>query len=196
MVNPARPWPRPETPRAPLDVTSNETLELWAAQPEFDTRSLEEFAAEGGRPVGPPNRLETEPGFLHWLFHPEGGWLEFFRWLFRWPTRRDDRGRFYELPQGLELRPLAPAPPPPSTPMLTGYLRSSLPKAPIGGTGETRREDRRALRDELPPIYPDEDDGPIDAGGCLIFPFPKDVRPTLSMKPPAPNRSTIVGGPR
>lgn len=83
-------------------------------------RSLEEFAAEGGRPVGPPNRLEVEPTLwsaLSWAF----GWpillLRFFR------RRRDDRGRFHEMPEGLEL--------------------VALPRSPTGGTGETDRHGRR-----------------------------------------------------
>lgn len=149
MVNPDRPWPRSSSPARPLDPTASETLELWCAQPEFDTRSLEEFAAEGGRPVGPPNRMEGGPGILAGFFAFAWG-LPLLAWrAARWALelldfRRSsidhalERGRFYELPPRLELRPLAPAPPPPSTPMLTGYLRSSLPRAPIGGTGETR----------------------------------------------------------
>jgi len=137
MVNPPTPWPRPETPRAPLDPTASETLELWAGQPAWDLRSLEEFAADGGRPVGPPNRSEVGD--------PADGLVAIVDWalrLFR-PIlalfRPNDRGRFYELPPGLELRPLPPT--------ITGHLRSSLPKAPPGGTGETR-------------------------GGGLTFPFP------------------------
>lgn len=204
MVNPDRPWPRPETPRAPLDATSSETLELWAAQPEWDTRSIEEFAAEGGRPIGPPNRIEGGPPV----------WAAFFSWVWGLPwllvqlfRPRRSRWNDDEMP---ELPRFVPAPCPPSTPM--------LPRAPIGGTGQTdrhgrvippkptyrppappaktgtlraslgkfygrdfdeieidsrgrvmpmlggvrlepiRREDRRALRDELPPVYPDLDD--------------------------------------
>lgn len=134
MVNPDRPWPRPETPRPQLDATSNETLEFWAAQPEFDTRSLEEFAAEGGRPVGPPNRMEGGPGIIAGFFAFAWG-LPWLAWrAFRWALelldfRRSsidhalERGRFYELPPGLELIP--------------------LPRAPKGGTGETDRHGRK-----------------------------------------------------
>lgn len=131
----------------PLDVTASETLERWCAQPEWDTRSLEEFAAEGGRPVFPPNRTVREPGFLEWLVRPEGGWLAFFRWLFRLPTR-DDRGRFYELPAGLELRPRAPAPPPPST----GYLRSSFSLNELRAIEGDMRRQLEELRAGVPPL--------------------------------------------
>lgn len=193
MVNPDRPWPRPETPRPALDATTSETLELWASQPEWDLRSLEEFAAEGGRPVGPPNRSDPADGMVaavSWMIDGFLSVFRFFRRLLDFRRSAIDHALENEDRWGRTIPPrpmLIPPPPPPSTPMITGYLRSSLPKAPVGGTGETRREDRRALRDELPPIYPEEDDGPIDAGGCLIFPFPRNVRPTLSMAPPPPD---------
>lgn len=127
-----------------LDVSADETLERWTRQPEWDTRSLEEFAADGGRPLFPPNRLEPEPGFLQWLARPEGGWLEFFRWLVSWRRPRFSSGELdammrSEMPA---LPRFVPAPPPPSTPMTTGYLRSSFPRAPLGGTGETDRRGR------------------------------------------------------
>lgn len=135
MVNPDRPWPRPETPRAPLDATDNATLELWATQPEFDTRSLEEFAAEGGRPVGPPNRMEGGPPVWAAFFSFVWGlpWLVFraARWSLELIVpRRSSIDHALENADrwGRTIPPwpmLIPPPPPPSTPM-TGHLRSSL----------------------------------------------------------------------
>lgn len=49
----------PPPPRAPiqqLDVSDPGTFERWCAAPAHDTRTLEEFAADGGYPVFPPNR--------------------------------------------------------------------------------------------------------------------------------------------
>lgn len=45
--------PQPE----PLSVADDHTLECWCQTPEWDTRSLEEFARDGGRPLAPPNRF-------------------------------------------------------------------------------------------------------------------------------------------
>lgn len=177
MVNPDRPWPRPETPRAPLDATSSETLELWAAQPEWDMRSLEEFAADGGRPEGPPNRTEGGPPVWAALFAFVWGLpylaFRFFRRILVALKGDPNRGRFYELPPPVPR--FVPAPPPPSTPMITGHLRDTFRGRPI------------------------------DTGGALIFPFPKNAEPTTSMLPRAPiggtgetrrNRGTDSTGPR
>lgn len=197
MVNPDRPWPRPERPVVPLDATASETLELWCAAPEWDTRSIEEFAAEGGRPVGPPNRSEHGDqadllvGFFAFVWGLPYLLFQFFRrMLALFGPNNSDRGKFYELPPGLELRPLAPAPPPPSTPM--------LPRAPIGGTGETGR--LRASFDWAALGIPSPGgDGrvgtfrgqPVDAGGALIFPFPPNPRPTVSMEPKREDRQAL-----
>jgi hypothetical protein len=40
-----------------LDVSDPQTMERWCATPDYDTRTLEEFAADGGYPAGPPNRI-------------------------------------------------------------------------------------------------------------------------------------------
>lgn len=69
--------------RRPLDISDPLTFDRWCGVPAYDTRTLEEFAADVGYPVFPPNRDIRE--------------------------------------------------------------------------GDIYREDRRALRDELPPIYPDDD---------------------------------------
>lgn len=53
----ARPAPPVEAP-APLDVSSDETLFAWASC--SDGRTLNEFAVDGGRPLGPANRSERE----------------------------------------------------------------------------------------------------------------------------------------
>lgn len=40
----------------PLSVADDETFKRWVNTPEYDIRTIQEFAADGGRPVGPPNR--------------------------------------------------------------------------------------------------------------------------------------------
>ena len=42
----------------PLDVSDPATFDRWCALPEEDDRTLEEFAADGGKPMFPPNRDE------------------------------------------------------------------------------------------------------------------------------------------
>jgi hypothetical protein len=53
-------------PRAPLDVAADATFDAWMRQPLHDLRTVEEFAADGGRPVLPPNITLPE-----WAFHPK-----------------------------------------------------------------------------------------------------------------------------
>ena len=59
-VPPPPPIPRALAYRAapivPLDVSDPRTLERWCSAPAYDTRTLEEFAADGGHPAFPPNR--------------------------------------------------------------------------------------------------------------------------------------------
>lgn len=169
MPNPDRPWPRSESPRAPLDATDSSTLELWCAQPEFDTRSLEEFAAEGGRPMGPPNRTEGGPGIIAGFFAFAWG-LPWLAWrAFRWALPR--RGAFH------------PDPP------------TSLPRAPAPMPPTIRRENRQALRDELPPVYPDLDDSDDEApvlprapigGTGMTDRHGRTIPPRPTILPPAP----------
>lgn len=189
MPNPDRPWPRPESPRAPLDPTTSETLELWAAQPEWDMRSLEEFAADGGRPMFPPNRTEGGPPVWAAFFAFVWGLPYLLFRFFRRLTAPSDRGRFYELPPPIPR--FVPAPPPPSTPM-TGHLRASFDWAALGipgghggdgrvvvGTYRGQPFDELAIDSHGNPV-------PVDAGGALVFPFPRNPAPTTSMLPRAP----------
>lgn len=44
----------------PLDVAADATFDAWVALPPYDLRTLEEFAADGGKPTGPPNRSVRE----------------------------------------------------------------------------------------------------------------------------------------
>lgn len=130
MVNPDRPWPRPETPRPALDATTSETLELWASQPEWDLRSLEEFVAEGGRPVGPPNRSDPADGMVAAVSWMIDGFLSVFRFF-----RRLLDFRRSAIDHALEYREDRLA--------LRDELPPTLPQAPKGGTGETDRHGRR-----------------------------------------------------
>lgn len=50
LVDPPAGWLQP------LDVSDPATLERWCDAPDHDTRTIEEFAADCGMPVGPPNR--------------------------------------------------------------------------------------------------------------------------------------------
>lgn len=42
----------------PIDATDPSTFDRWCQQPDYDTRTLNEFAADGGKPMFPPNRHE------------------------------------------------------------------------------------------------------------------------------------------
>jgi hypothetical protein len=42
--------------RNPLDVSDPETFDRWCSAPAWDTRTIEEFAEDGGYPAFPPNR--------------------------------------------------------------------------------------------------------------------------------------------
>lgn len=100
-LRPLPPIPDPVTSfgpvrREPLDVSDPVTFERWCTTPEYDTRTLHEYAEDGGYPVGPPNRTVAE-AFIRSpfpFFPPYAGLIE------------------------------------------TGFLRPSLPRAPVGGTGE------------------------------------------------------------
>jgi hypothetical protein len=46
---------RARAPHVALDVSDPATFEGWCSAPAWDTRTLEEFAADGGYPAFPPN---------------------------------------------------------------------------------------------------------------------------------------------
>ncbi len=51
-------------PAPRLDVASDDTFDRWLSLPANDHRTIEEFAEDGGRPVGPPNQYDYAPGAL------------------------------------------------------------------------------------------------------------------------------------
>lgn len=62
----------------PLDVSDPTTFDLWCDTPEHDTRTLEEFAAEGGYPVPPSNETVGQM-FARMTFHgfpPYPGYID------------------------------------------------------------------------------------------------------------------------
>ena len=46
---------------APLDIAAESTFDRWVAAPEWDTRTLAEFAASGGSRMAPPATLPSPP---------------------------------------------------------------------------------------------------------------------------------------
>lgn len=50
------PISRAHLPITPLDATDPFVFEWWCSQPAHDNRTIEEFAADGGYPMFPPNR--------------------------------------------------------------------------------------------------------------------------------------------